>query len=99
MVQELEQKLGRKLSNKAIALAVYQSRAKKIKGISTAEVREQQLAQLQPDKSQALQKLITSVQPVRLFRRFEPENQALCLRHSPHRLRVKRSSDSQPNGS
>ena len=77
VVQELEQKLGRKLSNNAIALAVHQSRAKKIKGISTAEVREQQLAQLQPDELQALQKLITWVQPVRQVRRFEPENQAL----------------------
>jgi conjugative relaxase-like TrwC/TraI family protein len=77
VVRELEQKLGHKLSNNAIALAVHQSRAKKIKGISTAEVREQQLAQLQPDELQALQKLTTSVQPVRQIRRFEPENQAL----------------------
>jgi len=77
VVQELEQKLGRKLSNNAIALAVHQSRAKKIKGISTTEVREQQLAQLQLDELQALQKLTTSVQPVRQVRRFEPENQAL----------------------
>jgi conjugative relaxase-like TrwC/TraI family protein len=77
VVRELEQKLGRKLSNNAIALAVHQSRAKKIKGISTAEVREQQLAQLQPDELQALQKLTTSVQPMRKVRRFEPENQAL----------------------
>ena len=77
MVRELEQKLGRKLSNNAIALAVHQSRAKKIKGISTAEVRGQQLAQLQPDEVQALQKLTTMVQPVRQVRRFEPENQAL----------------------
>jgi len=77
VVRELEQKLGRKLSNNAIALAVHQSRAKKIKGISTAEVREQQLAQLQPDELQTLQKLTTSVQPVRQVRRFEPENQAL----------------------
>ena len=77
VVRELEQKLGRKLSNNAIALAVHQSRAKKIKGISTAEVRGQQLAQLQPDELQALQKLTTTVEPVRQVRRFEPENQAL----------------------
>src|ERR1017187_8088675 len=31
-VQEMEQKLGRKLSNNAISLAVHQSRAKKLKG-------------------------------------------------------------------
>ena len=57
VVQEMEQKLGRKLSNNAISLAVHQSRAKKIKGISTAEVRERQLAQLSADELQALQKL------------------------------------------
>ncbi len=56
---------------------MHQSRAKKIKGISTAEVRGQQLAQLQPDELQALQKLTSTVQPVRQVRRFEPENQAL----------------------
>ncbi|MEI6077692.1 MAG: MobF family relaxase [Verrucomicrobiota bacterium] len=77
VVRELEQKLGRKWSNNAIALAVHQSRAKKIKGISTTEVREQQLAQLQPDELQALQKLTTWGQPVRQVRRFEPENLAL----------------------
>ncbi len=77
VVRELEQKLGRKLSNNAIALAVHQSRAKKIKGISTTEVRNQQLAQLQSDELQSLQKLTATVQPVRQVRRFEPENQTL----------------------
>ena len=77
VVQELEQKLGRKLSNNAISLAVHQSRAEKIKGISTAEVRERQLAQLSLDEQQSLQNLCSSVQPVRPVRVFEPENQAL----------------------
>ncbi len=77
VVQEMEQKLGRKLSNNAIALAVHQSRAKKIKGISTAEVRERQLAQLSSEEQQSLQNLCSSVQPVRPVRVFEPENQAL----------------------
>ncbi len=76
-VREIEQRLGHKLSNHAVALAVHQSRATKIKGISTTEVREQQLAQLQPDELEGLQKLSTSVQPVRRVRRFEPENEAL----------------------
>jgi conjugative relaxase-like TrwC/TraI family protein len=57
VVQEMEQKLGRKLTNNEISHAVHQSRAKKIKGISTAEVREKQLAQLSPDERQALQKI------------------------------------------
>ena len=61
-VLEIEQKLGRKLSNDEISHVVHQSRAKKLKGISTAEVRERQLAQLQPDEFQALQKLSASVQ-------------------------------------
>jgi conjugative relaxase-like TrwC/TraI family protein len=77
VVQELEQKLGRKLSNNAISHAVHQSRAEKVKGISTAEVRERQLAQLSPDEKQLLQKLCSSVQPVRPVRVFKPENQAL----------------------
>jgi len=77
VVKELEQKLGRKLSNNAISLAVHQSRAEKVKGISTAAVRERQLAQLQPDELQALKKLSASVQPVRPTSVFEPENQAL----------------------
>ncbi|MEI2724383.1 MAG: relaxase domain-containing protein [Verrucomicrobiota bacterium] len=62
VVKEMEQKLGRKLSNNAVALAVHQSRSKKINGISTTEVRERQLAQLQPDELQALQKLSATVQ-------------------------------------
>lgn len=62
VVQELEQKLGRQLSNNAISHAVHQSRADKVKGISTAEVRDRQLAQLQSDELLALQKLASSVQ-------------------------------------
>jgi conjugative relaxase-like TrwC/TraI family protein len=77
VVKELEQKLGRKLSNNAISLAVHQSRAEKIKGISTAEVRERQLAQLSSNEQQSLQKLCSSAQPVRPVRVIEPENQAL----------------------
>ena len=57
IVRAMELKLGRKLSNDEIAYAVHQSRAKKLKGISTAEVRERQLAQLQPDELQTLRQL------------------------------------------
>ena len=77
VVRELEQKLGRKLSNNAVAHAVHQSRAEKIKGISTAEVRERQMAQLSLDEQQLLQNLCSSVQPVQPVRIFEPENQTL----------------------
>ena len=61
VVQEMEQKLGRKLTNNEIAHAVHQSRAKKIKGISTAEVRGRQLAQLSSDELQVLQNVCASV--------------------------------------
>ena len=63
VVKEVEQKLGRKLSNNAVAFAVHQSRVKKIKGIYTAEVREQQLSQLTTDERELLQKLCASVHP------------------------------------
>lgn len=90
VVREMEQKLGRKLSNDAVALAVHQSRAKKVKGISTAEVRERQLAQLQPDELQALQKLSTSVRPSRQPRSALPESHALAhaVAHSFERKSV-----------
>jgi conjugative relaxase-like TrwC/TraI family protein len=77
VVKELEQKLGRKLSNNAISHAVHQSRAEKVKGISTEEVRERQLAQLSSEEQQSLQNLCSSVRPVRAVRVFEPENQTL----------------------
>jgi conjugative relaxase-like TrwC/TraI family protein len=76
-VQAMEQKLGRKLSNDEISHAVHQSRAKKLKGISTAEVRERQLAQLQPDELQALQKLMASVHRTGLTHITGLEKQAL----------------------
>ncbi len=60
VVRAMEQKLGRKLSNDEIAYAVHQSRAKKLKGISTAEVRERQRSQLQPDELQMLRQLCAS---------------------------------------
>jgi conjugative relaxase-like TrwC/TraI family protein len=77
VVQELEQKLGRKLSNNAISHAVHQSRAEKVKGISTMEVRERQLAQLSSDEQQSLQRLCASVRPSSLPRIALAENQVL----------------------
>ena len=67
-VQEMEQKLGRKLSNNGVALAVHQSRTQKVKGISTTEVRERQQVQLTPDELQSLQHLSTSAQRTALPR-------------------------------
>jgi hypothetical protein len=77
VVQEMEQKLGRKLSNNAISLAVHQSRAKKVKGISTSEVRERQMAQLQPEELKVLQKLSATGQRTGQPRIAGLENQTL----------------------
>jgi conjugative relaxase-like TrwC/TraI family protein len=90
VVKEMEQKLGRKLSNDAVALAVHQSRAKKIKGISTSEVRGRQLAQLQPAELQALQNLSATVRPSRQPRSALLESQTLAhaIAHSFERKSV-----------
>jgi conjugative relaxase-like TrwC/TraI family protein len=77
VVREMEQKLGRKLSNNEVAYAVHRSRASKLKGVPTAEVRERQRAQLQPDELQTLQILCASVRPSRLPRIALVEHQAL----------------------
>jgi conjugative relaxase-like TrwC/TraI family protein len=77
VVQEMEAKLGRKLSNDEISHAVHQSRAKKIKDISTAEVRERQLAQLSSDERQSLQTLRASARASSLPRIALVENQVL----------------------
>ena len=77
VVQEMEEKLGRKLSNDEISHAVHQSRARKIKGISTAEVRERQLSQLSADERQSLQTLRASARPSSLPHIALVENQVL----------------------
>src|SRR5208283_4393563 len=77
VVKEMEEKLGRKLSNNEISHAVHQSRAKKVKGISTAEVRERQLAQLSLDQRQSLETLRASAHSTRLLRIALAENQVL----------------------
>ena len=77
VVKEMEEKLGRKLSNDEISHAVHQSRAKKIKGISTAEVRARQLSELTADERQSLQELRASARPSRLPHIALVENQVL----------------------
>jgi conjugative relaxase-like TrwC/TraI family protein len=77
VVKEMEQKLGRKLFNNEISHAVHQSRAKKVKGISTVEVRERQFAQLSADEQQSLQQLRASANSTRLPQITGLENQVL----------------------
>jgi conjugative relaxase-like TrwC/TraI family protein len=77
IVGEMEQRLGRKLSNNEVSYAVHQSRTKKLKGISTAEVRERQLAQLSGDELQSLRALMASAQSSRETPALEGEQAAL----------------------
>jgi len=77
VVQEMEAKLGRKLSNDEISHAVHQSRAKKANGISTAEVRERHWSQLSADEQQSLQTLRMSARASSLPRLALVENQVL----------------------
>lgn len=46
VIAKMEERLGRKLSNNEVSVAVHRTRSKKLKGISTAEVRQMQLDQL-----------------------------------------------------
>jgi conjugative relaxase-like TrwC/TraI family protein len=80
VVEEMEERLGRKLSNNEISHAVHQSRAKKVRGISTAEVRDRQLSQLSADERQLLQHLRASDRPSRPPRIALVEN--LAMRHA-----------------
>jgi conjugative relaxase-like TrwC/TraI family protein len=80
VVQEMEQKLGRKLSNNEVAYAVHRSRAPKLKGISTAEVRERQLAQLSSDELQSLRRVLVSARIGRIL--SDSNNEPKMLAHA-----------------
>lgn len=77
VVKEMEQRLGRKLSNNEISHAVHQSRVKKVKGISTTEVREWQLGQMSADERQSLETLRGSARSSNLSRIALVEDQVL----------------------
>jgi len=77
IVGEMERRLGRKLSNNEVSYAVHQSRTKKLKGISTSEVRERQLAQLSGEELQSLRALMTSARPRGEMPILESEQEAL----------------------
>jgi len=77
VVKEMEQRLGRRLTNNEVSHAVHRSRAKKLKGISTVEVRERQLKQLSLEEKQSLEQLRTSARPSHLPRIALVEDQAL----------------------
>ena len=62
MVRQMEEELGRKLSNNEVAYAVHRTRARKLKGISSAEVRERQQTQLSAGELQSLRALTASAE-------------------------------------
>jgi hypothetical protein len=55
MVAKMERELGRKLSNNEISHVVHQTRSRKLKGVTTEEVRRRQLAQLSRPEIDSLQ--------------------------------------------
>ncbi|CAN5625766.1 MobF family relaxase [soil metagenome] len=57
VIKQMEERLGRKLSNKEVSWVVHQSRSAKLKGISTAEVRQSQLEQMTPSEIETLNTL------------------------------------------
>jgi conjugative relaxase-like TrwC/TraI family protein len=78
MVRQMEQELGRKLSNNEVAYAVHRTRGRKVKGISSAEVRERQQAQLSAGDLQSLRALTASAQIGRLTPTEGAEQEALA---------------------
>lgn len=54
VVKEMEQRLGRKISNNEVSHAVHQTRSRKLKGITTNEVRQRQLNQITSEELQNL---------------------------------------------
>lgn len=77
VIREMEQKLGRELTNDEIAHAVHHSRDKKLKDISAAEVRARHLAELSPDELASLAGLRESANGLRAKSRSVDESQAV----------------------
>ncbi len=57
VIAQMEKRLGRKLSNNEVSWAVHQSRPRKLKGISTVEVRQMQLDQMTPEEISSLRRI------------------------------------------
>ena len=57
VVRAMEERLGRSLTHDEVSLAVHQSRDRKVKGLSTAAIREHQRAQLTPQELSGLGQL------------------------------------------
>jgi conjugative relaxase-like TrwC/TraI family protein len=57
VISRMEEKLGRKLTNNEVSVAVHRTRSRKLKGMTTEEVRQLQLQQLSPEEISTLQSL------------------------------------------
>ncbi len=78
VIREMEQKLGRQLTNDEIAHAVHHSRDRKLKDISAAEVRARHLAELSPDELATLAGLRESANGQRAESRSVDESQSVA---------------------
>jgi len=54
VIAKMEERLGRKLDNNEVSVAVHRTRSRKLKGITTEEVRQIQLAQMTPNEIASL---------------------------------------------
>jgi conjugative relaxase-like TrwC/TraI family protein len=65
VISRMEQRLGRKLSNNEVSVAVHRTRSRKLKGVTTEEVRQSQLDQMTPKEIETLRQLqAAAVSPV-----------------------------------
>ncbi|MBK8001609.1 MAG: relaxase domain-containing protein [Verrucomicrobia bacterium] len=76
--RELEQKLGRQLTNDEIAHAVHRSRDRKVNDITSTKVRERHLSELSPDELQALAGLRPSANEQRAESQSTDESQSVA---------------------
>jgi len=77
IVSEMSKKLSRKLSQQRGGVCGPSKSDQKLKGISTAEVRERQLAQLSSEESGSLRSLVTPAQTNPTMPVLECEQEAL----------------------
>ncbi|MBN8711865.1 MAG: hypothetical protein BGO12_05100 [Verrucomicrobia bacterium 61-8] len=72
VIAQMEDRLGRKLSNNEVSLAVHKSRSQKVKGISSAEVRQRQRDQMAPSEIETLKSLRQNADGSPIVSRIEP---------------------------
>jgi conjugative relaxase-like TrwC/TraI family protein len=79
VVKDMAARLGRELSNDEVSYAVHRSRQRKLTGISSAEVRTRQLAQIEPEEREYLARLRDVVQARNLV---QSGDEILALNHA-----------------